>query len=321
MDTAPIFRGAENDGGTEPFMYVTTGAKNMMRWLTIIILVFLSIQTAQAQMVPLSATQYLPELRSHAAQNHAGDSFLVQVLFLPFIFKTSPVRYEIQYGIANGWFYRFYSPTRGGHAVYYAYRDLSQQLVIASTPTGVTVPPFAGQQALPDTWLDSPPANDAMRNAGAVTFMQAHPDAKVTFATVQHHAPADVLWSFWLVDGSDSLLCRLDAVSGQSAVCGPPTTTFIGATKPSPQLALGEINPHPISNGVGVLIPFRLEAAGVVEIRLFDISGRLVATPFVGFVSDGDHTRSWKPQNLSPGAYQLQLLSGEASVSRTVLLW
>jgi hypothetical protein len=261
----------------------------MIYRLIIVALMFISIQTSQAQMVPLSAAQYLPELQAHAAQNHAGDSYLVQVLFLPFTFQTSPVRYEIQYGIANGWFYRFYSPTRGGHAVYYAYRNLAQQVVIVSPPTGATVPPFSGQQPLPDTWLDSPPANDAMRNAGANTFMQTHPDAKVTFATVEHHAVGGVLWSFYLVDGTDSLLCRLDAVSGQSAVCGPPTATSVGAPQPSPQLALGEINPHPISNGVGVLIPFELETAGMVEIQVFDLSGKLIATPFSGFVTQGHH--------------------------------
>jgi hypothetical protein len=288
--------------------------------LIILIFVLVSIQTAQAQMIPLSATQYLPELQAHAAQNHAGDSYLVQVLFLPFIFQTSPVRYEIQYGIANGWFYRFYSPTRGGYAVYYAYRNLAQQLVIASTPTGVTVPPFAGQQVLPDTWLDSPPANDAMRNAGANTFMQTHPDAKVTFATVEHHAVGGVLWSFYLVDGTDSLLCRLDAVSGQSAVCGPPTATWVGAPKPSPQLALGEINPHPISNGVGVDIPFELESADIVEIRVYDLSGKLIATPFAGFVTQGRHLANWEPRGLAPGAYVLQLRAGKQSVSRTVVL-
>jgi hypothetical protein len=292
----------------------------MTQKLMILIFVLVSIQTARAQMVPLSATQYLPELRTHAAQHHAGDSYLVQVLFLPFIFQTSPVRYEIQYGIANGWFYRFYSPTRGGYAVYFAYRNLAQQLVIAATPTGVTVPPFAGQQALPDTWLDSPPANDAMRNAGASTFMQAHPDAKVTFATVEHHAVGGTLWSFYLVDGTDSLLCRVDAVSGQSAVCGPPTATSVGAPKPSPQLALGELRPHPISNGVAVLIPFELETAGMVEIQVFDLSGKLVATPFAGFVTQGRHSRSWEARGLAPGAYLLQLLAGKQSVAKRVFL-
>jgi hypothetical protein len=292
----------------------------MIRRLIILIFVLVSIQTARAQMIPLSATQYLPELQAHAAQNHAGDSYLVQVLFLPFTFQTTPVRYEIPYGIANGWFYRFYSPTRDGYAVYYAYRNLAQQLVIASTPTGVTVPPFAGQQVLPDTWLDSPPANDAMRNAGASAFIQMHPNARVTHATVQHHTTEGVLWSFWLVDGSDSLLCRLDAVSGQSAVCGPPTATSVEPPMPSNQLALGELRPHPILNGVAVDIPFEVETAGMVELRIFDLSGKLIATPFAGFFTEGKHTRSWEPRGLAPGAYLLQLLSGKQSVSKRVLL-
>jgi hypothetical protein len=292
----------------------------MIRRLIILIFVFLSIQTAQAQMVPLSAAQYLPELQAHATQNHAGDSYLVQVLFLPFTFQTSPVRYEIPYGIANGWFYRFYSPTRGGHAVYYAYRNLAQQVVIVSPPTGATVPPFSGQQPLPDTWLDSPLANEAMRNAGADAFIQVHPNAKVTLATVEQHITGGMLWSFYLVDGMDSLLCRVDAVTGQSAACGPPTTTSVEAPILPAQLELGEISPHPLSNGITVDIPFRLETAGMVRLRLFDLSGRLIATPFAGFLTQGNHSRSWKPQGLAPGAYLLQLTSGNVTVSRTVLL-
>ncbi len=292
----------------------------MIHKLIFLIFVFVFIQTARAQMMPLSAIQYIGELQAHATQNHAGDTYLVQVLFLPFTFQISPVRYEIPYGIANGWFYRFYSPTRGGHAVYYAYRNLAQQVVIVSTPSGVTVPPFSGQQPLPDTWLDSPLANEAMRNAGGDAFIQGHPDAKVTLATVEHHTTGGMLWSFYLVDGMDSLLCRLDAVTGQSAVCGPPTATSVDAPIAPSAIVLGEVRPHPISNAVSVEIPFQLETAGVVELRLFDVSGKLVATIFAGFVTQGNHSRTWEPRDLAPGAYLLQLSSGDARVSRTVVL-
>ena len=292
----------------------------MMRRLIFLVLVFVSLQTAQAQMGPLSAAEFLPELRAHATQNYAGDSYLVQVLFLPFTFQITPVRYEIPYGIANGWFYRFYSPTRGGHAVYYAYRNLAQQVVIVSPPTGVTVPPFPGQQPLSDTWLDSPLANEAMRNAGADAFIQVHPGAKVTLATVEHHTTGGMLWSFYLVDGVDSLLCRVDAVSGQSAVCGPPSITRIEGLASPVSLEFQEIYPHPVSNGVQTGIAFRLQAAGRVELQLYDLQGRHVATPYADAIPAGLHTVRWQPQGLSPGLYMLRLASAKERSSKAVII-
>jgi hypothetical protein len=82
--------------------------------------------------------------------------------------------------------------------------------------------------------------------------------------------------------------------------------------------------------GMGAGVPaarmsFDLPVAGHVQLRVFDVSGRLVASVYEGQLAAGQHTLEWagvdeNGQDVSAGLYFAQVVAGEQTASAKVLV-
>jgi hypothetical protein len=68
------------------------------------------------------------------------------------------------------------------------------------------------------------------------------------------------------------------------------------------------VYPNPFSDYAH--ISFRLPESGSVRVDVYDITGRMVATPVTGEYEAGLHRQVWMPGNLVPGIYMVRLTSG-----------
>jgi hypothetical protein len=59
--------------------------------------------------------------------------------------------------------------------------------------------------------------------------------------------------------------------------------------------------------GLGVHVSFDVPSRAAVEVVLFDVTGRSVATLVDGVLEPGTYTRRWSTQDLSPGVYFLRM--------------
>jgi photosystem II stability/assembly factor-like uncharacterized protein len=79
--------------------------------------------------------------------------------------------------------------------------------------------------------------------------------------------------------------------------------------------ALGQNYPNPVAAGSGAsagdaIVPFTLERAGRVSVRIYDIRGRLLRTAMDEYREAGSHQVSVSAAGLQPGAYFYELRSG-----------
>jgi len=75
-----------------------------------------------------------------------------------------------------------------------------------------------------------------------------------------------------------------------------------------------------VSNPVRAAAVVTLSGNGPAELNIFDLTGRLVATPFQGNLS-GSHSLSWNASDLTPGMYFLRLQQGsEVSTARVMVI-
>lgn len=100
---------------------------------------------------------------------------------------------------------------------------------------------------------------------------------------------------------------------------GPGTGIQTSAGKPDLEYRL-TVAPNPF--GPTLTLHFELVEAGKTCLRLFDISGRLVATPFKGRRSAGSHSVSWntKGKPLAPGTYMVEMTSGKERLTVPITL-
>jgi len=76
--------------------------------------------------------------------------------------------------------------------------------------------------------------------------------------------------------------------------------------------------PNPVSDLAS--IAYELSASRNVRIDLFDVTGRLVATPVSSVLPAGMHVSRIDATALSPGLYTVLLRSGDQSVSKTIVV-
>ncbi len=75
-----------------------------------------------------------------------------------------------------------------------------------------------------------------------------------------------------------------------------------------------------IGNPVRSATVVTLTGNGPAELNVFDLTGRLIATPYQGDL-DGSHSLSWDTRELTPGMYFLRLQQGsEVSTSRVMVI-
>jgi hypothetical protein len=81
---------------------------------------------------------------------------------------------------------------------------------------------------------------------------------------------------------------------------------------------LNQNYPNPFNPGT--VISFQLPADSEVRLEVFDILGRLVATPVYGRVSSGNHTVNFDASGLHAGIYFYRLTAGEFTETRKMTL-
>ncbi|HET9234467.1 MAG TPA: DUF2341 domain-containing protein, partial [Candidatus Eisenbacteria bacterium] len=113
---------------------------------------------------------------------------------------------------------------------------------------------------------------------------------------------------------------RLDVVArnGDASRFGP---VRIGP-RPVLPLTLIDIDPNPFR--AGTRIGFRVDEDGEVRLRVFDLSGREVASPWTRWVTAGAHETTWngrneRGQSLPAGMYLLRLETRSQAVTRKVI--
>ncbi len=67
-------------------------------------------------------------------------------------------------------------------------------------------------------------------------------------------------------------------------------------------------------------ISFEISKSGRALVQVFDLQGALVATVTDGYYEEGEHSKSWQPQQLSSGNYMVVLKSGGQAVSELISL-
>jgi flagellar hook assembly protein FlgD len=92
---------------------------------------------------------------------------------------------------------------------------------------------------------------------------------------------------------------------------------------PALTLALEQNLPNPFNPAT--TIPFVLEAASRVVLRVYDVRGALVATLYDGVLPEGRHTIGWDGRNdhgrtVSSGTYLYSLVAGNRHLSRKMLM-
>ncbi|HET6348930.1 MAG TPA: FlgD immunoglobulin-like domain containing protein [Candidatus Krumholzibacteria bacterium] len=97
----------------------------------------------------------------------------------------------------------------------------------------------------------------------------------------------------------------------------------VTATTPSLALALEPNSPNPFR--ADTRIGFTLNTTTHATVRVYDVTGALVATLFDGMLSEGDHTVSWNGRDttgrpVASGAYFYTLTANKQMQSRKMLL-
>ena len=71
-----------------------------------------------------------------------------------------------------------------------------------------------------------------------------------------------------------------------------------------------------------MIVDVRLESGTEIELALYDMLGRRVATLAEGFRSAGNHAFTWNrfslSQNVAPGMYLLSLRTGSTQLSKMI---
>ncbi len=83
-------------------------------------------------------------------------------------------------------------------------------------------------------------------------------------------------------------------------------------------VVLAQNTPNPFNPSTA--IHFELAEAGSIELAVYDLAGRKVATLAEGDHSAGRHTVGWRPAGLASGVYVYSLVAGENRVERSMLL-
>ena len=107
-------------------------------------------------------------------------------------------------------------------------------------------------------------------------------------------------------------------VSGPSNTATATTLARKGGRTAAAMASLELAGPNPFN----VVTQFRyyLAASGPVEVNVYNVSGRKVATLVEGWQSAGEHTLVWSAENLASGVYFVRLLTAQEKIVQKVTL-
>ncbi|MBT7787889.1 MAG: T9SS type A sorting domain-containing protein [Calditrichaeota bacterium] len=137
-----------------------------------------------------------------------------------------------------------------------------------------------------------------------------------------------------LMDGQTFHLCAFNAESNEDIALQPSVihegpgliyeTNGFSVLSLDPSVAtpdkfyLTEAYPNPFNSTTSV--SFGIPEATQVSVRVFDISGRLIATLVDGEIIGGHHSTIWHAADVTSGVYVIMLKSSEIQTSRKVML-
>ncbi|NWJ44232.1 T9SS type A sorting domain-containing protein [Marine Group I thaumarchaeote] len=84
------------------------------------------------------------------------------------------------------------------------------------------------------------------------------------------------------------------------------------------QFNLTKLFPNPFNPVLN--IDFEINQAGLVEVKISDITGSMVKTVYEGFEGAGKHQINWNSENLPSGVYFVSLQAGGNSLTKKVVL-
>ncbi|MCK5785892.1 MAG: T9SS type A sorting domain-containing protein [Candidatus Sabulitectum sp.] len=148
----------------------------------------------------------------------------------------------------------------------------------------------------------------------------------------RYDSEGDLQWSFQNCTGTTNHFYSVTQLpEGGYMACGtwgwsgggylvryaPETGIEVEALSPSPEMA---VSPNPFSSSLS--INFEIPESDLVELSIYDLSGRLVENLISGSVSSGEHLSAWNPGGSVPaGCYIAKLItSGESRYVRCVYL-
>jgi len=298
-----------------------------LRYLVLIAMLFPHVMDAQFN--PLTARDMAPAAVARARGEWSSDAFLQNILFAGGTQSGITLALDAATGKANAWVYALYSPIKDS-VKYYIGIDvliIGRQIISAPASVGIPVLPVGGHLELTDPFIDSPPALQAARDAGAAAFLQAHPSAIVDVAAAVNN-PIDVpvlpkgkYWIFRFSDGADLYACWVSAETGSPAQCGTVTSA---SPIPLPSvLRLDAVAPHPVrlSSGQKITVAYELTATQQVLLTIHDLLGREINGLNLGLQTQGVHRVEMPISGMGrPGMYYLKLATPEATIVRKVLV-
>jgi predicted lipoprotein with Yx(FWY)xxD motif len=221
----------------------------------------------------------------------------------------------------------------GTTADVYAQRVASAGAVLW-TATGVIICTAAGDQIYPQIVSDG--------NSGAFVTWEDYRSVSTSDIYAQRiAADASIYWpaTGYLICGADSLQSGPAMISdgNQGAIVAwqdhrnsswdiyaqgfdtSGTGTEGGSTPTGSQLILHPAYPNPSTAMVG--FSFSLPGSGAVELAVYDITGRMVATVISGEMLAGTHQASWNGASAAAGVYFCRLsFDGMTQTSQVVVL-
>jgi len=87
-----------------------------------------------------------------------------------------------------------------------------------------------------------------------------------------------------------------------------------------PRMTLAQSAPNPVPLGASARISFTLPKAGTVSLRVYDVSGRLVATLADGLLAEGAHEHVFQTGGMASGVYLYRLEAGGAILSKKLIV-
>jgi len=113
--------------------------------------------------------------------------------------------------------------------------------------------------------------------------------------------------SLWLAGGS--MVYLADGIVGTLVI----TQEFVGIAEDEKELVHFVKDIFPSHAVTGRVLTFSFNATGAtrIEMKLFDVAGRLVETIYKGVLSSGNNKISWQPQNIPAGVYFVHTQAGD----------
>jgi len=135
-----------------------------------------------------------------------------------------------------------------------------------------------------------------------------------------YHGGPGYVWHCHILDHEDNDMMRPMLITKAAPAVGASAGAVAGTARPAVQLAAAQPNP-----AIGAArIAFTLESAKDVELTVYDLAGREVATLAKGTFAAGEHVVNWNGADragrvVPSGAYLYRLKTGAQSQVRKMV--